>query len=384
MTIVRKKLRRRWISKFYVIVGFLTLPYYSTSEAIFYSSDDTRTNVHTILYNTQTIEKTDVGLFSSLTQFSFAPFNLGIFYRHFSDLEKRNFKNFKEQVYIKVFTWDCGALFGGTCFFNCDEKKKYYRQCQRATKDIQKFFKNMSKNLNRYANREKAKARRLNERLKKVNNKRYDWVDQLTLCDNLSEEISELSELLIDLFKQGEDLQSFREIFNTVKNNYADLNFSKQIEVIRDELDNTREDELVHELLDVLEHLHVNEIIPNLNSFIYDFTDSYDDFDNTNVENLIKTLLDSVLHLLSISRTSIIDSIKRIDYDIMEATTAFTDQQWRFERISRVIPKNIRYSIIKTEEKISEYEQIKKVKKPMEVNHRTYNYPSRGVFDFEP
>jgi len=182
MTIVRKKLRRRWISKFYVIVGFLTLPYYSISEAIFYSSDDTRTNVHTILYNTQTIEKTDVGLFSS----------------------------------------------------------------------------------------------------------------------------------------------------------------------------------------------------------IHAFTDSYDDFDNTNVENLIKTLLDSVLHLLSISRTSIIDSIKRIDYDIMEATTAFTDQQWHFERISRVIPKRIRYSIIKTEEKISEYEQIKKVKKPMEVNHRTYNYPSRGVFDFEP
>jgi len=382
MMIVKNKLRHKWISQFYIIVGLVVLPCLKAEGVIFYSSDETKSDIHTILYNNQVVEETDVGLFSSLNRLSFAPLKLNVFYRHFSDLEQRNYKSFKKQVHIKVFTWNCDALFKGVCFINCDQQRDYYRQCKRGISDIQKFFKSIEKNLNRYASREKTKAQRLNEQLEKIYSQSDSWVDQLVLCDNMSEEISELSGLLTDLFKKGEDLQNFREIFNTVKHNYAD--FPKQIEALRDELGGTEEDEIINKVLDVLERLYGNKIIPNFNSFIYDFIDSYDHFNSVDVENLLKTLLDSILHLLSISRTNILDTLEQIRYDVMEATTAFTDQQWRFERISRVIPKNIRYSIIKTEEKISEYEQIKKVKKPMEVNHRTYNYPSRGVFDFEP
>ena len=380
--IVRKKLRYKLINKFYVVViGLLTLPYYSASEAIFYSSDNTRTDIHTILYNAQVVEKTEVGLFSSLTSFSFAPFNLNIFYRHFADLEQRNFSNFKEQIYIKVFTWDCGALFGGTCFINCDQKKEFYRQCRRGNNDISIFFNNMMNNLHQRINREKAKEQNLNKRVEEIRGQYDSWKYQLDLCDAVHLEIFQLLEIFSEFFKKGKELQNISEMLSIMGSSQDYLNFLEQIEFVKETLGSTEDHLLIGEFLDTLENLYINEIIPNISSFMYDFFNSYDDFDNTDIENLIKTLLDSILHLISVSRENIISSLNQVEYDLHKAVEALSKQKTRTQTISELIPRNIRYSIIQTEEAISEHDQIQKVEKRREVNHRTYRYHSRDFLE---
>ena len=379
--IVNNKLRYKLISKFYIVVSLLFSSYYSAGEGIFYSNDDTRTNIHTILYNVQDIEKMEIGLFSSLTQLSFAPFNLNIVYRHFVDLEQKNFKSFKEQIYIKVFTWDCNALFRGMCFINCDQKREFYRQCKRGNNDISIFFKNMPHNLHEKINREKAKEQHLDKRVEKIRSQYNSQEYQLALYDNIHREVFQLLEIFSEFSISGKELQNINEMLSIMRSNQGYLNFLEQIEVIRETLDVTEDNLLISEFLDALEYLYINGIIPNLSSFMYDFIDSYDDFNNTDVENLIKTLLDSILHLISMSRENIVNSLNQINYDLYQADGALSKQQKRTQTVSRLIPKAIRYSIIKTEEAISEHDQIQKIKKQREVNYSTHRYHSRGFLE---
>lgn len=379
--IVKHKLRYKLISKFYVIIGLLISSCYSTGEGIFYSSDNTSTNIHTILYNVQVVERTEIGLFSSLTRFSYAPFDLNIFYRHFSDLEKKNFSSFREQIYIKVFTWDCDALFKGMCFMNCDQKKEFYRQCKRGNDDISTFFGNMLNNLQKKVDREKAREQHLDEKMKEIRDQYNNWNRQLNLCEGILQEVFQLLEIFSEFFTKEKELQNINEMLNIMRSNQDDLNFLEQIEAVRETLDGTEDNVLINEFLDTLESLYVNEIIPNLSSFMYDFIESYDHFNSDDVENLVKTLLDSILHLISISRENIVKSLNKAHYDLYQADQALSKQQKRTRAVSKLIPNNISYSIIKTEEAISENDQIQNVAKKREVDYRVDRYRSRSFFE---